>query len=170
MTTLMRVVLLLSGLTWWSAASGAECPELAIEEATALSFGHIAVPEHGGGVVVVSPNGGVATLGDVGSSGGAEPGFIRVCGPAGAEFILLFDAEELNLAGDQGNQKPHMVRNLEAVARGAQLHPSGAGEWTGTLGPRGNAIIRVGGTLTIPARKTPASFAASFRIAILPAY
>jgi hypothetical protein len=35
---------------------------------------------------------------------------------------------------------------------------------------RGRATIAVGGTLTIPARKTPESFAASFRIAIMPAY
>jgi hypothetical protein len=63
-----------------------------------------------------------------------------------------------------------VVRNLEAVARGAQLHPSAPGEWTGTLGLRGRATIAIGGTLTIPARKTPESFAASFHIAIMPAY
>jgi hypothetical protein len=166
----LRLAVLLSGLAWWSAVSWAECPDLKIEEASGLAFGQISVPAHGGGVVVVSPNGGVATLGDVGSSGGAEPGFIRICGPAGAEFTLVFDVAELNIAGDQRTQKPHVVRNLEAVARGAQLHPSGPGEWTGTLGLRGQATIAIGGTLTIPARKTPESFAASFRIAIMPAY
>ncbi|MFW6077607.1 MAG: DUF4402 domain-containing protein [Hyphomicrobiales bacterium] len=166
----LRLAVILIGLTWWSAVSWAECEDLKIEEASGIAFGQIAVPERGGGVVVVSPNGGVATLGDVGSSGGAEPGFIRICGPAGAEFVLVFDTDELNLADDQSAQKPHVVRNLEAVARGAQLHPSGPGEWTGTFGLRGKATIAVGGTLTIPSRKTPASFAANFRIAIMPAY
>lgn len=166
----LRLVVLLSGLAWWSAASAEECPELRIEEASGLAFGQIAVPAHGSGVVVVSPNGGVATLGDVSSSGGAEPGFIRICGPAGAEFTLIFNVAELDLAGDLRKQKPHTVRNLEAVARGAQLHPAAPGEWRGTLGLRGRATVAVGGTLTIPARHTPESFAASFRIAIMPAY
>ncbi|MFW6028419.1 MAG: DUF4402 domain-containing protein [bacterium] len=170
MKTLVRAAVLLSGLVALPAVSWAECADLRIEEASGITFGQIAVPVHGSGVVVVSPNGGVATLGAVGSSGGGEPGLIRICGPAGAEFTLVFDTEELNLAGDQRTQKPHMVRNLEAVARGAQLHPSGPGEWTGTLGLRGKASILMGGTLTIPSRKTPASFTASFRIAIMPAY
>jgi hypothetical protein len=170
MRTLLRLILLLSGLAAWSAAALAECPDLRIEETTVLSFGHIAVQEYGGGVVVVSPNGGVATLGDVGSNGGAEPGFIRICGPAGSDFMLQFGAAELDLAGGERKQRPHMVRNLEMVARGAQIRPTGEGEWTGTLGPRGQATIRVGGTLTIPARKALTSLSASFRIVLLPVY
>lgn len=164
------VIVLAFGAGVWPVAAQAACPDLRIEDAAGLSFGRIAVPEHGSGVVVVSPNGGVATLGGVGNSGGAEPGFIRICGPAGAEFLLMFDSQELDLAGDEPSQKPHVVRNLEAVARGARLHPSGPGEWRGKLGSRGEATVRVGGTLTIPSRNTPTSFAASFHIAIVPTY
>lgn len=169
MNVLSRAVLIVCGLTGWAAAAVAECETFRILESTGISFGDIAVAAHLGGVVVVSPGGAVATLGDVGSAGGAQPGFIRICGPANAEFRLVFSDSELDLTRDAYKQRPHVVRNLEIVARGARIHPTGPGEWTGTLGGRGEAALSVGATLTIPAFKVLARLAADFRIAIMAA-
>lgn len=169
MNGVMRPLAIVCALTGWAAAATAECDAFRILEASGLSFGAIAVPTHGGGVVVVSANGAVATLGNVASAGGAQPGFIRICGPANAEFRLVFSDSELDLTRDRNSQKPHVVRNLEIVARGARVHPTAPGEWTGTLGGRGEAALSVGGTLTIPARHTLARFAADLRIAVMPA-
>jgi hypothetical protein len=169
MKNLLKVLVTLSSMTWVSETTWAECPELRILEALPLAFGHIAVAEGQGGVVVVSASSAVATLGGVGSGAGAEPGLIRICGPAEAKFTLSFDTTELDIANGSRTHSPHVIRNLEIIARGTQIHPSGATEWTGKLGRRGEAEIFVGGTLVIPPNQTPSSFSAPFRIAVVPA-
>lgn len=169
MKNVFRISVVLAALGGYPAFSLADCPELRIVETSPLAFGRIVVAEGQGGVVVVSASGAVATLGEVGSGTGAEPGLIRICGPAEAKFILRFDTVELDLASGSRKHSPHVIRNIEVVARGAHIHPSGATEWTGTLSQRGRADIHVGGTLTIPPNQHADVFSSPFRIAVLPA-
>lgn len=169
MTSWIKVLALVAGMAALPSGSLADCAtELRIVSTSPLSFGTIATAEEGG-VVVVGPNGAVATLGGVGAGPGAQPGSIQVCGPAGARFLLLFEPAELNIAPQQGVHRPHMIRNLEVIARGAEIHPAATGQWDGRLGPGGRADIRVGGTLTIPPRQRHDNFAAPFRIAVIAA-
>lgn len=162
------IVAVLAGAISLPSGALAECAgELRIVRTDPLSFGIVpATPD--GGVVVVSPRGSVATLGGVGAGTGAEPGSIEVCGPSGARFLLLFEPAVLDIAAERKGQRPHIVRNLEVVARGAQIHPAAPGQWNGRLGPSGRADIRVGGTLTVPPRQVHDTFAAQFGIAVIP--
>jgi hypothetical protein len=168
MRVLTKILALVFGSLALPSGALADCAsELRIVSVTPLSFGTVATATEGG-VVVVGANGAMATLGGVGAGPGAQPGSIQLCGPAGARFLLLFEPAELNIAAEHGTHRPHMVRNLEVLARGAEIHPAAAGQWNGRLGPSGRADIRVGGTLTVPPRQIHDSFVAPFRIAVIP--
>lgn len=149
-----------------SSALGSCATEVRIVRSSPLAFGTIATAREGG-VVVVSPNGAVATLGGVGAGPGASPGSIQLCGPAGARFQLFFETAELDLAAGSVVHRPHVVRNLDIQALGAELYPTAGGQWEGRLGASGRADLRVGGTLTIPPGQKHDSFVAPVRIAVV---
>lgn len=140
--------------------------EMRIVATSPLTFGIVSTAREGG-VVVVSPNGAVATLGGVGAGPGAHPGTIQFCGPPGAAFHLFLDTAEPEVAAGLGSRRRQTVRNLEILARGAELYPAAAGQWNGRLGPGGRADLRIGATLTIPPGQAPDSFVTPFRIAIV---
>jgi hypothetical protein len=137
-----------------------------IAQLAPLQFGLISVAHDAGGIVIVSPDGAAATLGDVAAGFGATAAAIRICGVANEEFLMRIEPGQIALVGSDNAARAYMVHDLEAAATGAQLHPTGDGQWQGVLGARGMAEIRIGGSLTIPAHRNEGTYSARLRIRI----
>ncbi len=149
------------------ATAAAPCgDEMTIIDATPLQFGRILVEHDAGGVVTISPIGTAATLGSVAVGPDAMSATVRICGAPNEEFLMRVEPGHIVLVGTDIGARPHLVHDLEATATGAQLRPTGDGEWQGVLGARGAAEIHVGGSLTIPARQDSGTFAARFQVRI----
>lgn len=131
-------------------ASAANCAERLKVEAFPLNFGTITVPPGGAGVVVVDAIGGVATVGQIAGGLDAQPAFIRICGPAEANFHLILSADESNSHKPGQGRANFDVGDLALhVLGGGALEPLAENQWRGTLGRRGVVEIRLGGTLRI---------------------
>jgi len=149
------------------AAVAGQCSEdMTIAQLSPLQFGLISVAHDAGGVVIVSPGGTAATLGDVAAGSGATAAAIRICGAPNEEFVMRIEPGHIALLGSDSVARAYMVRDLEASATGAQIHPTGDGQWQGVLGARGTAEIRIGGSLTIPAHQTEGTYSARLKIRV----
>lgn len=131
-------------------ATAANCAERLKVEAFPLHFGTITVPPGGAGIVVVGASGGVATVGQIAGGLDAQPAFIRICGPAEANFHLILRVDEANPSKPAQGRADFDVGDLELHAQGGgTLEPLAENQWRGRLGRRGEVGIRLGGTLRI---------------------
>lgn len=120
-----------------------------IVKAEPLRFGTLAVRRNEHGVVIVSPLGGVATIGDIITSNDFQPATLRICGPAGARFSLSVQPHSLDLAKDADAEGSLFLSDLEVMATGAALVPMTTGKWEGSFGPSGEAEVYIGATLRV---------------------
>ena len=142
-------------------AGAKDCAERLEIEASNLHFGTISIPTDGAGVVVVSVRGGVATLGRIAGGLDAQPGFLRICGPADTDFLLRLQAGD----GDRADDVDLNDLEIETV-RGVQLEPHSEGQWSGNTGGRGVVEVQIGGSLRIGQGMIDRSLVLPFRATV----
>lgn len=131
-------------------ASARDCaPSIRIDDTTSLAFGTIAVPRGGGGVVLLSASGPIATVGRLSTGSDSHPGVIRLCGPANAEFSLVITKAGTATGMPRGGMRGDVLGELELRAIVGSVRSAGADEWLGRLGGHGVAEIQVGGSIRL---------------------
>lgn len=150
-------------------AAARDCADsLRIADTTSLAFGTVSVPRGGGGVVILSAAGPVATVGRLSAGPDSHPGIIRLCGPANTEFILLIRAAQASGSDTPGGLRGDLVGDLELRATVGQVRSGGDGEWIGRLGGHGRAEIQVGGSLRLPSARPGQTLSVSFDVMVRP--
>lgn len=131
-------------------ASARDCaPSIRIDDTTALAFGTVSVPRGGGGVVLLSAAGPIATVGRLSAGSDSHPGAIRLCGPANAGFSLVITTAGTVTGTTRHGARGDFVGELELRAIVGSVRSAGVDEWIGRLGGHGVAEIQVGGRMRL---------------------
>lgn len=131
-------------------ASARDCaPSIRIDDTTSLAFGTILMPKGGGGVVLLSAFGPIATVGRLSASSDSHPGVIRLCGPANAEFSLVITRAGTVTGMTRNGMRGDVLGELELRAIVGSISSAGADEWIGRLGGHGVAEVQVGGRMRL---------------------
>lgn len=132
-------------------------PPLRIASATDLRFGALAA-RGGAGTVTVSPSGRRVATGGVALLGNANFGAatFRITGQANADFTITLP-DSIEVTHDSGRSIPG-VTSLIAVDLVSLSETVGAETEVGRLDAAGKDVVRVGGTLIVPATARTGSY------------